>query len=45
MPITPPRHIRTTNMLVIDKVFGMGNGYVLNFTAGPDVVVSCRRVR
>ena len=32
MPITPPRHIRTTDMLVIDKVFGMGDGYLLNFS-------------
>ena len=26
------RHIRTTDMLVIDNVFGMGDGYVLNFS-------------
>ncbi len=32
MPIASRRHIRTTDMLVIDNVFGMGDGYVLNFS-------------
>ena len=26
------RSIRTTDVLVIDNVFGMGDGYVLNFS-------------
>lgn len=30
MPTTSPRHIRTMDMLVIDNVFGMGDGYVLD---------------
>ena len=29
MPTASRRHIRTTDMLVIDNVFGMGDGYVL----------------
>lgn len=32
MTATPAKHIRTMDMLVIDKVFGMGDGYVLNFS-------------
>ena len=32
MPTTSPRHIRTMDMLVIDNVFGMGDGYVLDFS-------------
>ena len=32
MPTTSPRHIRTMDMPVIDNVFGMGDGYVLNFS-------------
>ena len=32
MPTTSPRHIRTMDMLVIDNVFSMGDGYVLNFS-------------
>ena len=32
MPTTSPKHIRTMDMLVIDNVFGMGDGYVLNFS-------------
>ena len=32
MPTTSPRHIRTIDMLVIDEVFAMGGGYVLNFS-------------
>ena len=32
MPTASSRHIRTTDMLVIDNVFGMGDGYVLNFS-------------
>ena len=32
MPTASRRHIRTTDMLVIDNVFGMGDGYVLNFS-------------
>ena len=32
MTATPAKHIRTIDMLDIDKVFGMGDGYVLNFS-------------
>ena len=32
MPTTSLKHIRTMDMLVIDNVFGMGDGYVLNFS-------------
>ena len=32
MAATPAKLIRTMDMLIIDKVFGMGYGYVLNFS-------------
>lgn len=32
MPTNSPRRIRTIDMLVIDEVFAMGDGYVLNFS-------------
>ena len=35
MAATPAQLIRTMDMLIIDKVFGMGYGYVLNFSDLP----------
>ena len=32
MPTTSPSRIRTIDMLIIDEVFAMGGGYVLNFS-------------
>ena len=29
MPTTPQSHIRTADTMVIQNVFGLGNGYVL----------------